>query len=75
MTLSTPIRKIYQGVADRRQLFRMFDRHAQCPNRWQDDAGPLYAGEWFEIAQPEHDYMCRFAVKCKNGRFRTGLSI
>lgn len=57
MTLSTPIRKIYQGVADRCQLFRMFDRHAQRPNRWQDDAGPLYAGEWFEIARPEHDYM------------------
>lgn len=57
MTLSTPICKIYQGVADRRQLFRMFDRHAQRPNRWQDDAGPLYAGEWFEIAQREHDYM------------------
>ncbi|AOO85009.1 DUF1419 domain-containing protein [Bosea vaviloviae] len=57
MTLSTPIRKIYQGVADRRQLFRMFDRHAQRPNRGQVDAGPLYAGEWFEIAQPEHDYM------------------
>jgi hypothetical protein len=57
MTLPTTIRKIYQGVADRRQLFRMFDRHAQRPNRWQDDAGSLYAGEWFEIAQPEHDYM------------------
>jgi len=53
----SPIRKIFQGVADRRQLFRMFDRHAQRPSRWQDDAGPLYAGEWFEIAQPEHDYM------------------
>ncbi|MDP3411065.1 DUF1419 domain-containing protein [Bosea sp. (in: a-proteobacteria)] len=57
MTLPTTIRKIYQGVADRRQLFRMFDRHAQRPNRWQDDAGPLYAGEWFEIAQRENDYM------------------
>ncbi len=34
MTLS-PIRKIYQGVADRRQMFRMFDRHAQRPNRAQ----------------------------------------
>lgn len=57
MTLSSPIRKIYQGVADRRQLFRMFDRHVQRPHRWRDDAGSLYAGEWFEIAQREHDYM------------------
>jgi hypothetical protein len=28
----SPIRKVYQGVADRRQMFRMFDRHAQRPN-------------------------------------------
>lgn len=56
MTLS-PIRKIYFGVADRRQMFRLFDRHAQRPNRWQNDDGALFAGEWFEIARPEHDYM------------------
>lgn len=56
MTLS-PIRKIYQGIADRRQMFRMFDRHAQRPNRFEDDAGPHYRGEWFEISQTEHDYM------------------
>ena len=49
--------KIFQGVADRRQMFRMFDRHAQRPNRWEDDAGALYAGEWFEISEREHDYM------------------
>ena len=30
MNLS-PIRKVFQGVADRRQMFRMFDRHAQRP--------------------------------------------
>lgn len=56
MTLS-PIRKIYQGIADRRQMFRMFDRHAQRPNRFEGDAGPLYAGEWFEVGRVEHDYM------------------
>ncbi|MCV0398248.1 DUF1419 domain-containing protein [Neoaquamicrobium sediminum] len=56
MTLS-PIRKIYFGVAERRQMFRLFDRHAQRPNRWQNDDGALFAGEWFEIARPEHDYM------------------
>jgi len=50
-------RKVFQGVADRRQMFRMFDRHAQRPNRWDGDARALYAGEWFEIGEAEHDYM------------------
>ncbi len=53
----SPIRKIFQGVADRRQMFRMFDRHAQRPNRWDADASALYAGEWFEICAVDHDYM------------------
>ncbi|MEH6953010.1 DUF1419 domain-containing protein (plasmid) [Nitrobacter sp. NHB1] len=55
MTLS-PIRKVFQGTADRRQMFRMFDRHAQRPNRSPDD-GALYRGEWFEIGEAEHDTM------------------
>ncbi|MBN8933380.1 MAG: DUF1419 domain-containing protein [Rhizobium pusense] len=57
--MSTPsaIRKVYQGIADRHQMFRMFDRHAQRPNRFEGDASALYAGEWFEIAEREHDYM------------------
>jgi len=53
----SPIRKIFQGVADRRQMFRMFDRHAQRPNRWDADASALYAGEWFEISERDHDHM------------------
>lgn len=56
MTLS-PIRKVYQGIADRRQMFRLFDRHTARPTRFEDDARALYAGEWFEIGQTEHDYM------------------
>ncbi|NTE68283.1 DUF1419 domain-containing protein [Agrobacterium tumefaciens] len=56
MTLS-PIRKIYQGIADRHQMFRMFDRHAQRPNRWDGDDSTLYNGEWFELGEREHDYM------------------
>jgi hypothetical protein len=55
--IPSPIRKVYQGIADRRQMFRMFDRHAQRPNRVEDDSSALYAGEWFEIARAEHDYM------------------
>jgi len=38
-------------------MFLMFDRHAQRPDRRQDDGNSLYAGEWFEIRQAEHDYM------------------
>ncbi|RUU25164.1 DUF1419 domain-containing protein [Mesorhizobium sp. M6A.T.Ce.TU.016.01.1.1] len=56
MTLLS-VRKVYHGIADRRQMFRMFDRHAQRPDRFQDDASALYGGEWFEISQAEHDYM------------------
>ncbi|RUV47326.1 DUF1419 domain-containing protein [Mesorhizobium sp. M5C.F.Ca.IN.020.29.1.1] len=57
MNPTSPIRKIYQGIADRRQMFRLFDRHAQRTNRWRNDDSALFAGEWFEIARPEHDYM------------------
>ena len=57
MNPSPAIRKVFQGVASRQQMFRMFDRHAQRPNRWEGDAAPLYAGEWFEIGETEHDYM------------------
>jgi hypothetical protein len=53
----SPLRKVYQGAADRRQMFRMFDRHAQRPNRWERDDGALYRGEWFEIGRTEYDYM------------------
>ncbi|MCZ7497442.1 DUF1419 domain-containing protein (plasmid) [Aminobacter sp. SR38] len=56
MTLS-PICKVFQGIADRHQMFRMFDRHAGRPNRWEGDDGALYRGEWFEIGEREHDYM------------------
>ncbi|WP_159952660.1 DUF1419 domain-containing protein [Rhizobium sp. 18065] len=57
MNTSSPTAKVYQGVASRQQMFRMFDRHHQRPNRWDDDAMSLYTGEWFEIGEAEHDYM------------------
>ena len=56
MTLS-PIRKVYQGIADRRQMFRLFDRHEQHPNRSETDAATLYTGEWFEIGGDDYQYM------------------
>ncbi|MBB4189022.1 hypothetical protein GGE07_005701 [Sinorhizobium terangae] len=57
MTSSTSIRKVFQGAASRQQMFRMFDRHAQRPHRWDGDPSALYAREWFEIGEAEHDYM------------------
>lgn len=57
MNSVSPIRKVYQGIAGRRQMFRMFDRHARRPDRFEGDAGVLYSGEWFEIARAQHDYM------------------
>ncbi|KQZ99919.1 hypothetical protein ASD64_14015 [Mesorhizobium sp. Root157] len=57
MNPASPIRKIYQGITDRRQMFRLFDRHAKRPNRFDGNAGPLYSGEWFEVGRVEHDYM------------------
>ena len=55
--MTSPIRKIHFGIADRHQMFRLFDRHAQRLDRWQTDGAKLYAGEWFEVARAEHDYM------------------
>ena len=57
MTSLPPIRKIFFGIVDRHQMFRLFDRHAQRPDRWQTDGAKLYAGEWFEISAAQHDYM------------------
>ena len=48
MTTAPAIRKVFQGIADRRQMYRMFDRHAGRVHRRADDATVLYAGEWFE---------------------------
>jgi hypothetical protein len=64
MTFQSSIRKIYFGVADRRQMFRLFDRPAQRPNRWENDDRALFAGEWFEIARAEHDYMLDILPRC-----------
>lgn len=57
MTTSPAIRKIFQGVASRQQMFHMFDRHKHRPHRFEADASGLFAGEWFEIDQISHDYM------------------
>lgn len=57
MNSVTPIRKIFEGVATRPQMFRLFTRHNQRPGRWQTDMGHFYSGEWFEIDETLYDYM------------------
>ncbi|MBX9843752.1 MAG: DUF1419 domain-containing protein [Xanthobacteraceae bacterium] len=51
------IRKIFQGIATRYEMHRLFNRHRGDPSYGAGDAAPLFAGEWFEIAEHEHDYM------------------
>lgn len=50
-------RKIFQGVAKRPDMFRMFDRHTMRPDRFDSDQSAVYAGEWFEIDETSYSYM------------------
>jgi hypothetical protein len=38
-------------------MYCMFKRHRGNPTWMSGDAGHVFAGEWFEIAEREHDYM------------------
>jgi len=51
------VRKIYQGVATRQIMHKLFSRHHAAP--WDDDrlSGALYVGEWFEITEDAYDAM------------------
>ncbi|MBB1251620.1 DUF1419 domain-containing protein [Rhizobium sp. G21] len=55
-SISLP-RKVFQGVAKRADMFRMFDRHAKRPDRFGGDQSATYAGEWFEIDETSYSYM------------------
>lgn len=55
-SISLP-RKVFQGVAKRADMFRMFDRHAKRPDRFDGDQSATYAGEWFEIDEASYSYM------------------
>ncbi|MBT9373253.1 DUF1419 domain-containing protein [Rhizobium sp. CSW-27] len=55
-SISLP-RKVFQGVAKRTDMFRMFDRHAKRPDRFDGDQSATYAGEWFEIDEASYTYM------------------
>ena len=55
-TSPTP-RKVFEGVATRHDMYRMFNRHRGDPAMAEGAAQHLFAGEWFEITEREHDYM------------------
>src|SRR5260370_19130325 len=57
MHTSSAIRKIFEGVASRREMYRMFNRHRGAPAMADGDVGDLFAGEWFEIAECDYEYM------------------
>lgn len=57
MHTSPTIRKVFEGVATRPEMYRMFNRHRGDPAMTKSDAQHLFAGEWFEIAEREHDHM------------------
>ncbi|WP_234894843.1 DUF1419 domain-containing protein [Agrobacterium vitis] len=42
------IRKVFEGVASRDEMYALFNRHSQSP--FDDDRiyGRRYVGEWFE---------------------------
>jgi hypothetical protein len=48
MFVSPAIRKVFEGVASRHEMYALFNRHSQSP--FDDDRmnGTRYVGEWFE---------------------------
>lgn len=53
MHISPTIRKVFEGVATRHEMHRMFNRHRGNPAMAKGEAGHLFAGEWFEIAESD----------------------
>lgn len=49
-------RKVFDGVATREQMFRLFSRHKDIPGI-DPVSGTPYAGEYFEIAAEQYHFM------------------
>ncbi|CAM5290935.1 hypothetical protein ATER59S_00538 [Aquamicrobium terrae] len=56
MTTHPPFRKVFDGVATREQMHRLFDRHKDNPD-FDPLSGKPYAGEWFEIEAASYHLM------------------
>ncbi|TCM48331.1 uncharacterized protein DUF1419 [Rhizobium sp. PP-F2F-G48] len=57
MTVPTAPRKVFEGLASRAEFYAMMNRHNQAPCGERRMSGGLYAGEWFEISEADHDRM------------------
>jgi hypothetical protein len=56
MTTQPPFRKVFDGVATREEMFRLFNRHHDDP-AVDPLSGKPYAGEWFEIEAVDYHFM------------------
>ena len=56
MSTHPPFRKVFDGVATREQMFRLFNRHKDTPGI-DPISGTPYAGEYFEIAAEQYHFM------------------
>jgi len=57
MHSSTTIRKVFEGVATRAEMYRLFNRHRGDPAWPMGDTRNLFDGEWFEISEQDHNHM------------------
>lgn len=51
------MRKVFEGVASRHEMYALFNRHRQSPFGNDRISGRRYVGEWFEISEADHDHM------------------
>lgn len=56
MTSHPPFRKVFDGVATREQMFRLFNHHQDNP-AFDPLSGTPYACEWFEISPSDYHFM------------------
>lgn len=57
MQTSQPFNKVFQGVANRYQMFQIFNRHSEAPANGPRHCACPYTGEWFEITEADYHYM------------------
>ncbi|CAN7642052.1 DUF1419 domain-containing protein [Rhizobium sp. LjRoot98] len=51
------IRKVFEGVATRHEMYILFNRHCQSPFDDNRIYGTRDVGEWFEVSEADHDHM------------------
>ena len=62
MSTHPPFRKVFDGVATREQMFRLFNRHKDTPGI-DPISGTPYAGEYFEVAFAKAEKTCKWDMK------------